>query len=91
MKRMPLALATVGAFALVSCSDRDSASPSPPIAEAMSPPGSRDLDGRVVGVAYGEMSARAVVVRESRDGALTACFWNAAPSQSSPMGCVPLE
>lgn len=91
MKRMSLAVATVGAFALASCSDQDSASPSPPIAEAMSPHAGGSSIGRVVGVAYGEMSGRAMVVRESQDGALTACFWNAAPSQASPMGCVPLE
>ena len=91
MKRVSLAVTAAGALTLASCSDQDSASSSPPVAEAMSPPASRGLDGRVVGVAYGEMSGRAMVVRESRDGALTACFWNAAPSHSSPMGCVPLE
>lgn len=91
MKRVSLAFAAVGALALASCSDQDSAPPSPPIAEATALHESHGLNGRVVGVAYGEMSARAMVVRESPDGALTACFWNAAPSQSSPMGCVPLE
>lgn len=91
MKRMSLALTAAGALTLASCSDQDSAPPSPPIAEATAPPGGGSLNGRVVGVAYGEMGGRAMVVRESRDGALTACFWNAAPSQSSPMGCVPLE
>ena len=91
MKRMSLPLVAIGAFTLASCSDRDSAGPSAPTSEMTAAHEGGSLNGRVVGVAYVEMSSRAVVVRESRDGALTVCFWNATPSQASPMGCVPLE
>lgn len=91
MRRMCLALAAVGALLLVSCSDQEAGRPSQPTSEIAPPSESNNPAGRVVGVAYVEMSSRAVVVRESPNGALTACFWNAGPSHSSPQGCVPLE
>lgn len=91
MKGAPLALAAIGAFTLGSCSDRDGALPSPPTSEMTAADQVGNPNGRVVGVAYGEMSSRAVVVRESSEGALTACFWHAAPGQSRPLGCAPLD
>lgn len=76
---------------LASCSDRDSATPSQPTAEASAPNETPSPNGRVVGVAYVEMSGRVVVVREYPDGVLMACFWAATQSQARPLGCVPLE
>lgn len=91
MKRMSLTLAAISALTIASCSDQGGAPPTPPPAEATSPYGGGSLNGRVVSVAYVEMSSRAVVFREAPDGALTACFWNTTPSQANPLGCVPLE
>jgi hypothetical protein len=91
MKRMSLSAAVIGAITLASCSDRDRAPAAPQSSEMTPSDEGGNPSGRVVGFAYGEMSSRAVVLRENRSGAMTVCFWSVSPNHSSPMGCAQLE